>query len=251
MGACGINAGNNEVGADVALVAEQMLLQHGHACYDAGLAAGGEGMQFEIRGDDGSGEFRVRGGTGAGAPDVRGDVVEFLAVLFDVSDGRASWVDNGYGGEQYLVCDYGPACGSGVCCNDDAAVEETAHNGGSRACGLWQRDALGVEGRIAVVVGEVEAAHGAVVGLFGDYGLEARVFGGGQLPRASRSYSSRDGGETAVERQMRRRRGCVTQLSCLELRRLGGDPSSELCWSCNNNGSRSALVKVLSLWSPA
>jgi hypothetical protein len=60
----------------------------------------------------------------------------------------------------YLVCYYGATGGSGVCCNHHAAVEETADNGRSRACRLGQRHALGVEGCIAVVVGEVEAAHG-------------------------------------------------------------------------------------------
>jgi hypothetical protein len=62
----------------------------------------------------------------------------------------------------YLVCYYGAAGGARVCCNHDAAVEETAHNSCSRACRLWQRHALGVEGCIAVVVGEVEAGHGVV-----------------------------------------------------------------------------------------
>jgi hypothetical protein len=82
MCACGVNAGNDEVGADVTLVAEQVLLQHGHAGDDAWFAAGGEGVQFEVRRDDGGCEFRVCGGTGTGAPDLGGDVVEFLAVLY-------------------------------------------------------------------------------------------------------------------------------------------------------------------------
>jgi hypothetical protein len=82
----GVDACNDEVGADVALVAEEMLLEHGHACYDAGLAAGGEGVQFEVGGDDGGGELGVCGGTGTGTPNVRGDVVEFLAVLQHMSD---------------------------------------------------------------------------------------------------------------------------------------------------------------------
>lgn len=60
----------------------------------------------------------------------------------------------------YLVSDYGPAGCSGICCNDNAAVEETADNGGSGAGGLGEGHTLGVEGGIAVVVGEVEAGHG-------------------------------------------------------------------------------------------
>jgi hypothetical protein len=81
MRAGGVNTRNDEVGANVALVAEQMLLQHGHAGDDAGLAAGGEGVQFEVGGDDGSGKLGVGGGTGTSAPNLRGDVVELLAVL--------------------------------------------------------------------------------------------------------------------------------------------------------------------------
>jgi hypothetical protein len=86
MRACGVDARDDEVGADVALVPEQVLLQHGHAGYDAGLAAGGEGVQFEVRRDDGRRELRVCGGSRAGAPDVGGDVVEFFAVLRGMLD---------------------------------------------------------------------------------------------------------------------------------------------------------------------
>jgi hypothetical protein len=48
VGACGIDAGDDEVGTDVALVTEKVLLEHGHAGHDAGLAAGGEGVQLEV-----------------------------------------------------------------------------------------------------------------------------------------------------------------------------------------------------------
>jgi len=86
MCAGGVDTRNNEVGANVTLVTEQVLLQHGHAGDDAGLAASGEGVQFEVGGDDGGGELGVCGGTGTGTPNVRGDVVEFLAVLQHMSD---------------------------------------------------------------------------------------------------------------------------------------------------------------------
>ena len=76
-----VDASNDEVCANVALVAEQVLLEHGHAGDNAGLAAGGEGMEFEVRGNDGGREFSVCGRSGTGTPDVRGDVVELLAVL--------------------------------------------------------------------------------------------------------------------------------------------------------------------------
>lgn len=40
VGASGIAASNDEVGTDVTLVAEEVLLEHGHAGDDAGFAAG-------------------------------------------------------------------------------------------------------------------------------------------------------------------------------------------------------------------
>ena len=81
MGACGVAACYHEVRADVALVAEEMLLQHCHDGDDAGFTAGGEAVEFEVGGDEGGGEFGVGCGAGAGAPDLGGDVVEFFAVL--------------------------------------------------------------------------------------------------------------------------------------------------------------------------
>ena len=41
----------------------------------------------------------------------------------------------------------------------DASIVKTAYDGCSRACGFGQRYASGVEGRIAVVIAEVEAWH--------------------------------------------------------------------------------------------
>ena len=81
VGTRGVHARNDEVGANVALVAEEVLLQHCHAGDDARFAAGGESVQFEVGGDDGCGELGVCRCSCAGAPDVGGDVVEFLAVL--------------------------------------------------------------------------------------------------------------------------------------------------------------------------
>lgn len=48
MGASGITARDNEVSADVTLMPEEVLLQHGHARDDARLATCGEGVQFEV-----------------------------------------------------------------------------------------------------------------------------------------------------------------------------------------------------------
>lgn len=81
VGASGVDARHDEIGADVALISEEVLLQHGHAGHDTRLATGGEGVQFQVRGDDGSCELGVCCGTGTGAPDLRGDVVQLLAIL--------------------------------------------------------------------------------------------------------------------------------------------------------------------------
>lgn len=62
-------------------------------------------------------------------------------------------------GGAYLVCYYRSARCSGICCYYDAAIEEAADDCGSGTCGFGERDALGVEGEVAVVVAEVEARH--------------------------------------------------------------------------------------------
>jgi hypothetical protein len=120
-------------------------------------------MQFEVGGDDGGGELRIGGCSRAGAPDLGRNVVQLLAILH-ISLEQLYDMRHPYGeaavGPAYLVCYYGSAGGSGVCCDDHTSVEETAHDGRSGAGGLWERDALGVEGGIAVVVAEVEAWHG-------------------------------------------------------------------------------------------
>lgn len=87
VGACGIDSRDDQVGPDVALVAEEVLLEHGHACDDARFAASGEGVQFELGADQGGCELGVGGRAGAGAPDVGRNVVELLAVL--VGDDRS------------------------------------------------------------------------------------------------------------------------------------------------------------------
>lgn len=81
VGARGVAAGDDEVGANVALVAEEVLLEHRHAGDDAGLAACREGVQLELRGDERRRELGVGGRAGAGAPDLGGDVVQLLAVF--------------------------------------------------------------------------------------------------------------------------------------------------------------------------
>jgi hypothetical protein len=76
-----VAAGDDEVGANVALVTEQVLFQHGHDGDNAWFAVGTESVQLYVGRDDGGGELSVCGGAGTRAPDLRGDVVEFFAVL--------------------------------------------------------------------------------------------------------------------------------------------------------------------------
>jgi hypothetical protein len=71
-----VDPSEDEGGADLALVPEEVLLEHGHGSDDAGGAPGGEGVQGEVGGDEGGGEFGVGGGTGAAAADVLGYKVD-------------------------------------------------------------------------------------------------------------------------------------------------------------------------------
>lgn len=48
-------------------------------------------MQFNVGRDEGGGELGVCSGTSAGAPDLRGDVMQFLAVLSDAESVLRAW----------------------------------------------------------------------------------------------------------------------------------------------------------------
>jgi len=85
VGSSGIATGDDEVGSDVALIAEQMLFQHGHDSNDARFAVGAESMQLHIGRDDGGGELGICGSTRTCTPDLGGDVVKFFAILGAVS----------------------------------------------------------------------------------------------------------------------------------------------------------------------
>lgn len=65
----------------MALVLEQMLLEQRHAGDDAGFAAGGEGVQLELRRDESGRELSIGSSTGTGAPNLGGYVMKLLAVL--------------------------------------------------------------------------------------------------------------------------------------------------------------------------
>lgn len=77
----GVDAGHHQVGADVALVAEQVLLEQRHAGDHARLAARRERVQLQLRRDQRRGKLRVRRRARPRAPDVGRDVVQLLAVL--------------------------------------------------------------------------------------------------------------------------------------------------------------------------
>lgn len=63
----------------------------------------------------------------------------------------------------YLVSYYGSAGGSGVCSDNDAAIEESADDGCTGGSGLGQRNSGGVQGDVSVVITKVEAGHGVGV----------------------------------------------------------------------------------------
>ena len=114
-------------------------------------------MQFDVGGDESGGELGVGSGTSAGAPDLGGNVMQLFAVLLvaeSVLRMMARWPNR-----TDLVGDNGATGCSCVCGDDDAAIVETADNGGSGAGGLGQRHTLGVQGEVAVVQREVESRH--------------------------------------------------------------------------------------------
>jgi hypothetical protein len=79
--ACRVNARDDQIGADVSLVSEEVLLQHGHAGDYSWGPARRQRVQFDVGADQGGCEFGVCSCTGSGTPDLGGDVVKFLAVL--------------------------------------------------------------------------------------------------------------------------------------------------------------------------
>lgn len=82
----GINSRNDQIRPDVSLVPEEVLLQHRHAGDYSRRPACGERVQFDVGADQRRGEFGIGCCAGASAPDLRGNVVDFFAVLFVVTD---------------------------------------------------------------------------------------------------------------------------------------------------------------------
>lgn len=81
VSACRVASSDNEVCADVSLISEEVLLEESHDSNHTGLAACGERMELEVGGDDGGCEFGISSSSCTCTPDLRGDVVELLAVL--------------------------------------------------------------------------------------------------------------------------------------------------------------------------
>lgn len=151
-----IHACYYQIRANVALVAEEVLFEHGHDRDDTRFPARRQRVEFEVGGDEGGGEFGVCGCASAGTPDLRRDVVQFLAVLRSII---SRWMSIPFSVSTHLVRYYRPARRSSVCGNDHAAIEEAANDGGTGGGGFGQGNALGVEGEIPVVVAKVEAGH--------------------------------------------------------------------------------------------
>ena len=140
-----VNASHNKVGTNVTLVAEKVLFEHRHTCYDTRLAACRQGVELEVGGDDGSGEFGVSGSTGARAPDLRSDIVEFFTVLRYTVKINREWdssIDTMFLNRlrcelAYLVCYDRTAGGSCVGRNHHSSVIYTSYNGRTSTGGLW------------------------------------------------------------------------------------------------------------------
>ena len=64
IGSSGVYTSHDKICSKVTLVPEEVLLEEGHTGDDAGFAAGGEGVEFELGGDEGSDEFGTRRGRG-------------------------------------------------------------------------------------------------------------------------------------------------------------------------------------------
>jgi len=79
--ASGVNTRYNEICANVSLIAEEMLFEHGHAGHNSGFATSGEGVKLEFGGNESSCEFGICSGSSSGTPDLRGDIMKLLAVL--------------------------------------------------------------------------------------------------------------------------------------------------------------------------
>jgi hypothetical protein len=81
MRASGVTAGYDQICPDMALIPEEVLFQHCHACCNAGFSACRKSMQFEVGGCNGSSEFGISSSTSTGTPDVGCNVVQLLAIL--------------------------------------------------------------------------------------------------------------------------------------------------------------------------
>ena len=77
----GIDAGHDYICPNVALVAEQVLLEHSHDCDNTRGPAGGERVKLKAGGDQGCSKLGVGCGPGTGAEDGRRDVVQFFTIL--------------------------------------------------------------------------------------------------------------------------------------------------------------------------
>jgi hypothetical protein len=96
-----IDTAENKSGADVALVAEQIALEHGHGRSNTSFAVGGHAMQFELCADHLGGGLGIGSRSSTTAVDVLGNVVDLFAVL---------------------VAHRGTTCGSSISTKNDTAL---------------------------------------------------------------------------------------------------------------------------------
>lgn len=123
-------------------------------------------MELEVRGNEGGGELSVGRSSSASTPYLRGDVVQFLAVLACIiSRTRAFLVNMSWcvRASTHLVCNYRPTRGSCIGSNDHSAIKQSTDNCCTGRCCFGERHALRVEREISVVVAKVEAWHFAVL----------------------------------------------------------------------------------------
>jgi len=137
VGAGDVDACEYERGADVPLMLVETLFEHRHGRDHAGLSACRERVQLHVGRDQGGDELGISGGPRAATANVVGDEVYLFAVL---------------------VGDDGALCGTRVCAEDDSVFEEAAHDGGTRAGRLGQRQALFSQEVVSYRVRKVECS---------------------------------------------------------------------------------------------
>eukprot|EP00760_Papus_ankaliazontas_P018703 PhM_4_TR17590/c0_g4_i1/m.83131 len=158
-----VDAAQHERRGDVALVLVEVLLEHAHDAAYAALLARVDAVQRQTRRDHARDHLRVGGSASTTAADVRGHVVDLLAVL---------------------VRDHVTVRGARVGTQHDAAVEHTPDDGRARLGGLGHFEAaaaareMHVAGRVLEVEAEVLSGDALCVQRQGHGGRGGLLLGG-------------------------------------------------------------------------